>query len=89
MLNHSRNVVGITDCRFRRRQCSNTRVEWCSNSIDNFNDRFISLLTLKFNLDGLITHEFAPENSEDAYQLAEQQRSDTMGILYDWTQRKY
>lgn len=37
------------------------------------------------DLSGLITHEFSPHDCEAAYTLAEQQREQAMGILYDWS----
>jgi hypothetical protein len=39
----------------------------------------------RFDLSGLITHEFPPSECEAAYALAEQQREKVMGILYDWS----
>jgi threonine dehydrogenase-like Zn-dependent dehydrogenase len=39
----------------------------------------------QFSLSGLISHEFAPQDCERAYQLAESERESTMGILFDWT----
>jgi 2-desacetyl-2-hydroxyethyl bacteriochlorophyllide A dehydrogenase len=39
----------------------------------------------QFPLDGLITREFAPDNCAQAYQLADTERDNTMGILFDWT----
>jgi len=38
----------------------------------------------RFPLDGLITHEFRPDQCADAYALAASRRSETMGILFDW-----
>lgn len=37
-----------------------------------------------FRLNSLITHEFAPEDCEQAYALASDRREQAMGILYDW-----
>ena len=39
----------------------------------------------RFDLSGLITHEFLPEDCEAAYALADHHRDQVMGILYDWT----
>lgn len=39
----------------------------------------------RFDLGGLITHEFAPEDCEQAYALADAQRESVMGILFDWS----
>jgi len=37
-----------------------------------------------FSLDHLNTHHFLPEACEDAYGLANRDRENTMGILFDW-----
>ena len=42
----------------------------------------------RFALDGLITHEFPPTDCERAYELATVDRSNAMGILFDWTSRE-
>ncbi len=39
----------------------------------------------RFDLQGLITHEFAPADCEAAYALASERRSEALGILFDWT----
>lgn len=39
----------------------------------------------RFRLEGLITHEFTPASCRDAYDLAERERQQVMGILFDWT----
>jgi len=41
--------------------------------------------TGRFPLDGLISHEFAAGDCEQAYKLANTARDTTMGILFDWT----
>lgn len=38
-----------------------------------------------FPLTGLITHEFRPEDCEQAYALATEHRDRAIGILFDWT----
>lgn len=43
------------------------------------------VLAGRFNLDGLITHTFKPEQAADAYRIANEKRAETMGILFDWT----
>lgn len=66
---------------------SHDRDGWTQRRIDK---EFFDLVAAnRFGLDGLITHEFTPEECEKAYEIAEQQRGDAMGILYDWTQRDY
>ena len=56
---------------------------WTQGRIDRL---FFDLVKKgKFDLSGLITHEFSPEDCESAYGLANEHRGETMGILYDWT----
>jgi len=43
--------------------------------------------TGRFSLDGLTTNTFDPHECEQAYQLADERRGDTLGILFDWTAR--
>lgn len=38
----------------------------------------------QFDLTNLITHEFQPEQCEQAYQLVEEQRDSVMGLIFDW-----
>lgn len=38
-----------------------------------------------FRLDRLITHQFAPADCADAYDLASNRREEAAGILFDWT----
>jgi 2-desacetyl-2-hydroxyethyl bacteriochlorophyllide A dehydrogenase len=62
---------------------SHDRDGWTQRRIDQL---FFDLVKReKFNLSGLITHEFSPEDCIEAYDLANQNRGETMGILYDWT----
>ena len=59
---------------------------WTQRRVDA---RFFELvLQGAFHLDGLITHEFSPEDCVAAYALAEDQRDETMGVLFDWTTMK-
>ena len=46
---------------------------------------FASVLEGSFNLSGLISREFSPMDCEKAYALAEQNREDVVGILYNWS----
>ena len=47
---------------------------------------FFELLRSKrFDLKGLITHQFSAKECADAYRLANEAREKTMGILFDWT----
>jgi threonine dehydrogenase-like Zn-dependent dehydrogenase len=55
---------------------------WTQRRIDDL--FFTCVRDGRFDLSDLITHEFSPEECSDAYLLAEQQRNQAMGILYDW-----
>lgn len=66
---------------------SHDRGGWDQRRIDA---HFFSLVKSgRFDLDGLITHEFMPEDCKKAYALAETDRGNAMGILYDWTGMGY
>ncbi len=66
---------------------SHDRDGWTQRKID---ERFFQLVADgEFGLSGLITHEFSPEDCQQAYKLADDNRSETMGILYDWTNAKW
>lgn len=58
---------------------------------ETWNERTISRLFFnlissgRFNLEGLNTHTFAPADHVKAYETANTQRGQTMGILFDWT----
>ena len=62
---------------------SHDRDGWTQRRIDRlFFDR---VKQGKFDLSGLISHEFSPRDCVRAYALADERRDETMGILYDWT----
>ncbi len=61
---------------------SQDRDGWTQRRIDRL--FFSSVREGRFDLAGLITHEFPPEECAAAYTLAEQQREQAMGILFDW-----
>jgi 2-desacetyl-2-hydroxyethyl bacteriochlorophyllide A dehydrogenase len=62
---------------------SHDRDGWTQRRIDRL---FFSCVAQgRFDLSGLITHQFAPEECAAAYSLAEHRRGEAMGILYDWT----
>lgn len=47
---------------------------------------FFSLIRRgRFNLEGLNTHEFAPAQAAEAYTLANTRRTETMGIVFNWS----
>ena len=58
---------------------------------DGWTQRRIDALFFKlvqdgsFALDGLITHEYAPDDCVAAYALASDRRDEALGILFDWT----
>lgn len=62
---------------------SHDRDGWTQRRIDELFYR--SVQTGAFNLDGLITHVFSPEDCRDAYALAVDRREESMGVLFDWT----
>ena len=43
----------------------------------------------KFNLDGLMTHEFSAAGYSLTYALANENREHAMGILFDWTGQEW
>ena len=93
-------VVLLGDTGYPSKQCLSSEVmtkgitiqaTHDSHDLDGWTQRrvdelfFQSVREKKFNLSGLITHEYSPEACEAAYQLANEHRGDTMGILFDWT----
>lgn len=61
---------------------SHDRDGWTQRRVDRL---FFDLVRGgKFDLSGLITHEFSPADYVQAYALANEQREQVMGILYDW-----
>jgi 2-desacetyl-2-hydroxyethyl bacteriochlorophyllide A dehydrogenase len=56
---------------------------WTQRRID---DLFFKLVADgSFDLDGLVTHRFRPEDCAGAYALATERRDDAVGVLFDWT----
>ena len=62
---------------------SHDRGNWTQRKVDR--KFFASVAEGKFTLSGLVTHEFSPQQCVEAYALADEQRDQVMGILYDWT----
>ena len=62
---------------------SHDRDGWTQRRIDA--KFFASVANGRFDLSGLITHEFSPEDCGKAYALADDERGRVMGILYDWS----
>jgi 2-desacetyl-2-hydroxyethyl bacteriochlorophyllide A dehydrogenase len=56
---------------------------WTQRRIDSLFFRLAA--SGSFPLEGLITHEFRPDDCEAAYALASNARGSTLGILFDWT----
>jgi threonine dehydrogenase-like Zn-dependent dehydrogenase len=49
---------------------------------------FFELLAAgRFPLDALITHRFRPEDAAKAFALSSTRREETMGMIFDWSQR--
>lgn len=64
---------------------SHDRDGWTQQRIDQL--FFSKVAGGQFDLSGLITHQFLPAQCAQAYELADQQRQQAMGILFDWTDR--
>lgn len=47
---------------------------------------FHLVATGRFDLEGLNTHTFHPKDCAAAYRLANERRSETLGIVFDWTE---
>lgn len=61
---------------------SHDRDGWTQRRID---EKFFSCVgDGRFDLSGLISHEFSPRDCAEAYALADEQRENVMGILFDW-----
>lgn len=62
-----------------------------NHNTPEWNNHTISQLFFKlaesgrFSLEGLNTHRFLPHECEEAYTVANRDRSKTMGILFDWS----
>ena len=66
---------------------SHDRDGWTQRRVDEL---FFNLVRRnQFSLSSLITHEFLPIDCEQAYDLANRHRDQTMGILFDWHQANY
>lgn len=66
---------------------SHDRDGWDQRRIDRL---FFDLVTRKkFDLSGLMTHEFTPQDCEEAYRLAGAQRERVMGVLFNWQETAY
>lgn len=72
-------------------KCLTISGAWDGQYIGDWNDRaikrlFFSLLGQgRMSLEGLNTHVFAPADAVHAYDITDQQRDQTMGVLFDWT----
>jgi 2-desacetyl-2-hydroxyethyl bacteriochlorophyllide A dehydrogenase len=67
-------VVGAHDC--------HEDEEWNSSKIISL--MFNLVERGRFNLEGLNTHEFMPEQCEEAYMLLNTDRAATMGVVFNW-----
>jgi 2-desacetyl-2-hydroxyethyl bacteriochlorophyllide A dehydrogenase len=58
--------------------------EWNDATISKL---FFNLIqTNRFRLDNLITHDFRPQQTLEAYRIANERRAETMGIVFNWRQ---
>jgi 2-desacetyl-2-hydroxyethyl bacteriochlorophyllide A dehydrogenase len=62
---------------------SHNRDGWTQRRVDAL--FFEKLGEGRFSLDGMVSHEFEPRQCAQAYALADRERGQTMGILFDWT----
>ncbi|MDZ4729634.1 MAG: zinc-binding alcohol dehydrogenase [Xanthomonadales bacterium] len=93
-------VILLGDTGFPQRQClssdlmtkgltiqavheSHDRDGWTQGKVDEL--FFSYVLSGRFDLSGLMTHEFTPLECQQAYALAELHRERAMGILFNWT----
>lgn len=63
---------------------SHDRDGWTQRQVDA--QFFASLIADRFDVGGLISHEFSPDDCVAAYALAVERRGETMGVLFDWSQ---
>lgn len=61
---------------------SHDRDGWTQRRVDRL--FFQCLQDGRFDTSGLVTHTFAPRDCEAAYGLADRERGQTLGILFDW-----
>jgi 2-desacetyl-2-hydroxyethyl bacteriochlorophyllide A dehydrogenase len=97
-------VILLGDTGFPRQQCLSSdlmtkgltlQATHDSHDLDGWTQRrvdtlfFEKLIENRFPLEGLITHEFYPYECARAYEMADRQRHETMGILFDWTDTEH
>ena len=68
-------ILGAHDC--------HEDVTWNLASITDL--LFALMKAGRFNMQNLNTHTFQPAQCQEAYELASSRRSETMGILFDWS----
>ncbi len=61
---------------------SHDREGWDQARIDDL--FFDALQSQRFDVDGLISQTFKPQQFEEAYRIADKQRHDVLGLLFDW-----
>jgi 2-desacetyl-2-hydroxyethyl bacteriochlorophyllide A dehydrogenase len=70
-------IIGVHD--------SHNTPEWNEGTVSKL---FFNYATSgRFNMEGLTSHVFKPEQCMDAYTTANRDRASTMGILFDWSGR--
>ncbi|MGI9248931.1 MAG: zinc-dependent alcohol dehydrogenase, partial [Woeseiaceae bacterium] len=93
-------VILLGDTGYPGRQCLTSDIMWKGLTVQAVHDShdrdgwtqrridkkfFASVADGRFDLSGLITHEFSPADCAKAYALADEQRESVMGLLYDWS----
>ena len=74
MITRGLTIVGAHD--------GHNTLEWTDATISQL---FFDLAsTGRFNLEGLTSHTFKPEDCAEAYATANRDRATTMGIIFDW-----
>jgi 2-desacetyl-2-hydroxyethyl bacteriochlorophyllide A dehydrogenase len=70
-------IIGVHD--------SHNTPEWHEKTVAEL--FFTYAATGRFNMEGLTSHVFKPEQCMDAYTVANRDRASTMGILFNWADR--
>ena len=75
VLTRGLSIIGVHD--------SHNTPEWHEKTVSELFFNYIA--SGRFNMEGLATHFFKPEQCMEAYTVANRDRASTMGILFDWT----
>ena len=78
VLTRGLSIIGVHD--------SHNTPEWHEKTISEL---FFTYMTSgRFNMEGLATHFFKPEQCMEAYAVANRDRASTMGVLFNWSESK-